>query len=174
MNVRLSHLRITASAGTGKTFRLTDRIVELLLLGVEPRKILALTFTRKAAGEFLRKLLEKLAQGAEKPGEAKKFFERRRASAEESGLKELAKHYAGKAAQPDAAQREEFRKALRKVVEDLDRLEMGTLDSFLFRLVRGFAPELGLNREVRVLDEAAEAREEAEVLGELAESLGIS
>ena len=61
MNVRLSHLRITASAGTGKTFRLTDRIVELVLLGVEPRKILALTFTRKAAGEFLRKLLEKLA-----------------------------------------------------------------------------------------------------------------
>ena len=67
MSVRLSHLRITASAGTGKTLRLTDRIVELLLLGVEPRKILALTFTRKAAGEFLRKLLEKLAQGAEKP-----------------------------------------------------------------------------------------------------------
>ena len=32
MNVRLSHLRITASAGTGKTFRLTDRIVELVLL----------------------------------------------------------------------------------------------------------------------------------------------
>ena len=144
---------------------LTRFMVELLLLGVEPRKILALTFTRKAAGEFLRKLLEKLAQGAEKPGEAKKFFERRGVSAEESGLKELAKHYAGKAAQPDAAQREEFRKALRKVVEDLDRLEMGTLDSFLFRLVRGFAPELGLNREVRVLDEAAEAREEAEALG---------
>ena len=68
MNVRLSHLRITASAGTGKTFRLTDRIVELVLLGVEPRKILALTFTRKAAGEFLRKLLEKLSQGAEKSG----------------------------------------------------------------------------------------------------------
>jgi len=172
VSVRLSHLRITASAGTGKTFRLTDRIVELLLLAVEPRKILALTFTRKAAGEFLRKLLEKLAQGAEQPGEAKKFFERRRASAEESGLEELAKHYAAKAAQPEAVQRDEFRKALRKVVEDLDRLEMGTLDSFLFRLVRGFAPELGLNREVRVLDEAAEGREEAEVLGELAESLG--
>jgi ATP-dependent exoDNAse (exonuclease V) beta subunit len=172
MSVRLSHLRITASAGTGKTFRLTDRIVELLLLGVEPRRILALTFTRKAAGEFLRKLLEKLAQGAEKPGEAKKFFERRKASAEESGLKELAKHYAARAAQPEATQREEFRKALRKVVEDLDRLEMGTLDSFLFRLVRGFAPELGLNREVRVLDEAAEEREEAEVLGELAAALG--
>ena len=37
---------------------------------------------------------------------------------------------------------------LRKVTEDLDRLEMGTLDSFLYRLVRGFAPELGLNRSV--------------------------
>ena len=130
--------------------------------GVQSRKILALTFTRKAAGEFLRKLLEKLSQGAEKSGEAKEFFTRRRASAEDSGLKELAKHYAAKAGQPEAAQQEEFRKALRKVTEDLDRLEMGTLDSFLYRLVRGFAPELGLNREVEVLDEAAEEREEAE------------
>ncbi|NBQ65667.1 MAG: hypothetical protein EBT95_09110, partial [Verrucomicrobia bacterium] len=172
MSVRLSHLRITASAGTGKTFRLTDRIVELLLLGVEPRKILALTFTRKAAGEFLRKLLEKLAAGAEKPGEAGKFFERRRESAKESGLVDLAKHYAAESGRPEAEQRAEFRKALRKVTEDLDRLEMGTLDSFLYRMVRGFAPELGLNREVKVLDEAAEEREEAEVLGELAAALG--
>ena len=172
MNVRLSHLRITASAGTGKTFRLTDRIVELLLLGVEPRKILALTFTRKAAGEFLRKLLEKLAVGAEKKGEAGKFFERRRDSAKESGLLALANHYTAEMKRPEAEQQAEFRKALRKVTEDLDRLEMGTLDSFLYRLVRGFAPELGLNREVQVLDEAAEEKEEAEVLGELAAALG--
>ena len=166
-------MRITASAGTGKTFRLTDRIVELLLLGVEPRKILALTFTRKAAGEFLRKLLEKLSQGAEKPGEARKFFERRRDSARESGLEELAKHYAAEAKRPEKEQQAEFRQTLRKVTDDLDRLEMGTLDSFLYRLVRGFAPELGLNREVKVLDEAAEEREEAEVLGELATVLGM-
>ena len=58
-----------------------------------------------------------------------------------------------------------FRQALRKVTDDLDRLEMGTLDSFLYRLVRGFAPELGLNREVEVLDEAAEERGEAIVTG---------
>jgi superfamily I DNA/RNA helicase len=172
MSVRLSHLRITASAGTGKTYRLTDRMVELLLLGVEPRKILALTFTRKAAGEFLRKLLEKLAQGAEKGDEARQFFERRRDSARESGLEELAGHYAARAKRPEAEQRREFCEVLRKVTEDLDRLEMGTLDSFLFRLVRSFAPELGLNREVKVLDEAAEEREESEVLGELAASLG--
>lgn len=173
MSVRLSHLRITASAGTGKTFRLTDRMVELLLLGVEPKKILALTFTRKAAGEFLRKLLEKLAAGSEKAGEAKQFFERRRDSAKESGLAELARHYAAEAKRSEEEQRAEFRRALRRVTEDLDRLEMGTLDSFLFRLVRSFAPELGLNREVRVLDEATEGREEAEVLGDLAASLGL-
>ena len=172
MSVRLSHLRITASAGTGKTFRLTDRIVELLLLGVEPRRILALTFTRKAAGEFLRKLLEKLSLGAEKTGEARKFFERRRDSARESGLEELAKHYTAEAKRPEKEQQVRFRQALRRVTDDLDRLEMGTLDSFLYRLVRGFAPELGLNREVKVLDEAAEEREEAEVLGELAMALG--
>jgi ATP-dependent exoDNAse (exonuclease V) beta subunit len=173
VSVRLSHLRITASAGTGKTFRLTDRMVELLLLGVEPRKILALTFTRKAAGEFLRKLLEKLSLGAEKPGEARKFFERRRDSARESGLEELAKHYTAEAKRLEKEQQAQFRQALRKVTDDLDRLEMGTLDSFLYRLVRGFAPELGLNREVKVLDEAAEEREEAEVLGELATVLGM-
>jgi len=172
MSVRLSHLRITASAGTGKTFRLTDRIAELLLLGVEPRKILALTFTRKAAGEFLRKLLEKLARGAEKPGEAREFFARRAASARDSGLMELARYYEEQAQRPEAEQQAEFRRALRKVTGDLDRLEMGTLDSFLFRLVRSFAPELGLNREVKVLDEAAEEREEAEVFGELAMALG--
>ena len=74
MTVRLSHLRITASAGTGKTFRLTDRIVELLLLWVEPRKILALTFTRKAAGEFLRKLLEKLSPGGGEAGRGAEVF----------------------------------------------------------------------------------------------------
>ena len=173
MSVRLSHLRITASAGTGKTFRLTDRMVELLLLGVDPRKIVALTFTRKAAGEFLRKLLEKLAAGAKKKGEAARFFERRQVSAQDSGLTQLASHYAAQGKRSEGEQRAEFQKALRKVMDDLDRLEMGTLDSFLYRLVSGFASELGLNRQVKVLDEAAEEKEEAEVLGELAAALGM-
>lgn len=59
------NLMIRASAGSGKTHRLTERIVGLLEAGVEPERIIALTFTRKAAGEFFDKVLERLAAAAE-------------------------------------------------------------------------------------------------------------
>ena len=51
---------ILASAGSGKTYQLTNRYVRLLALGVAPESIVALTFTRKAAGEFLDAILQKL------------------------------------------------------------------------------------------------------------------
>ena len=47
------HLVIRASAGTGKTFQLSNRYLELLAAGVPGDQILASTFTRKAAGEIL-------------------------------------------------------------------------------------------------------------------------
>lgn len=56
--------RIEASAGTGKTYQLASRYIALLLLGVDPRTIVALTFTRKAAGEFRNRILHALAEGA--------------------------------------------------------------------------------------------------------------
>ena len=46
------HVMILASAGSGKTYALTNRYVQLLAGGAEPERIVALTFTRKAAGEF--------------------------------------------------------------------------------------------------------------------------
>lgn len=56
--------RIEASAGTGKTFQLASRYIALLMLGVAPESIVALTFTRKAAGEFRNRILHALAEGA--------------------------------------------------------------------------------------------------------------
>lgn len=56
--------RISASAGTGKTYQLASRFIALLMLGVEPEKIIALTFTKKAAGEFRSRILHALAEGA--------------------------------------------------------------------------------------------------------------
>ena len=54
------HVVILASAGTGKTFQLTNRYLTLLRSG-SPDRILASTFTRKAAGEILDRILVRLA-----------------------------------------------------------------------------------------------------------------
>ena len=42
---------VAASAGTGKTKVLTDRVLGLILGGAPPRRILCLTFTKAAAAE---------------------------------------------------------------------------------------------------------------------------
>jgi ATP-dependent helicase/nuclease subunit A len=63
------YLSIHASAGSGKTYQLISRIVYLLLNGARPGAILAITFTRKAAGEMQQRLLERVATLAVCPAE---------------------------------------------------------------------------------------------------------
>ncbi|MDR0678259.1 MAG: UvrD-helicase domain-containing protein [Holosporaceae bacterium] len=53
-------LWISASAGTGKTKSLVDRILALLLNGANPSKILCLTYTKAAASEMLTRLSDYL------------------------------------------------------------------------------------------------------------------
>ncbi|MCC6285268.1 MAG: UvrD-helicase domain-containing protein [Phycisphaerales bacterium] len=55
---------VLASAGTGKTFQLAMHIIRLLARGTPPNSILAVTFTRKAAGEIAQRVLRSLAEGA--------------------------------------------------------------------------------------------------------------
>jgi len=52
---------VEACAGAGKTWMLVSRIVRALLDGAEPHEILAITFTKKAAGEMRQRLQEWLA-----------------------------------------------------------------------------------------------------------------
>lgn len=50
---------VLAGPGTGKTFTVIERIKNMLSRGIEPSKILCLTFSEAAAGEMKKRLLEK-------------------------------------------------------------------------------------------------------------------
>ncbi len=58
---------VSANAGTGKTGVLVDRISRLLLAGVEPERILCLTFTKAAAAEMANRLAELLGRWSAMP-----------------------------------------------------------------------------------------------------------
>jgi ATP-dependent exoDNAse (exonuclease V) beta subunit len=120
MNLLSKNLLILASAGSGKTFQLTNRVIGLVARGAEPERIVALTFTRKAAGEFADSVLTKLAEAA---GDATAAARLRR---------ELML--------PDA----DFKDALERVARALPAFTLGTMDSFFAKIVRGFQYELGL------------------------------
>lgn len=55
---------VEASAGTGKTKVLSDRVLRLLLDGVLPSRILCLTYTKAAAVEMNNRIAEKLSKWA--------------------------------------------------------------------------------------------------------------
>ena len=138
----LKHEMILASAGSGKTYALTNRFVQLLAGGAEPERIVALTFTRKAAGEFFDEILKKLARAAASEDAAYKLAHDVRAPALKAA---------------------DFLRLLRAVVEAMPRLSLGTLDGFFARVVRSFPFELGLTGEFQIMEEAAARRERRRV-----------
>src|SRR5438552_9814168 len=58
---------VAASAGTGKTKVLTDRLLALMLGGTDPGHILCLTFTRAAAAEMANRINQRLAAWSTMP-----------------------------------------------------------------------------------------------------------
>ena len=65
-----SSVWVTASAGTGKTRVLADRVLRLLLAGSEPQQILCLTFTKAAAAEMVARVQADLGRFATLPDAA--------------------------------------------------------------------------------------------------------
>ena len=128
-------LLILANAGSGKTYELVTRCIKLLSLEQPPEEIIALTFTRKAAAEFLQKLFERL-------GDAADDANKRGQLARDLGVAEIS--------------REQCVAWVHKLIDALPRLSMGTMDQFFGRIVRGFPLELGLSREFELLDDATQ------------------
>ena len=120
MDILAKNLLILASAGSGKTFQLGNRVIGLVARGAAPERIVALTFTRKAAGEFADSVLTKLADAA----------------STETTAAELRQDLA----LPEA----DFQDALERVVRALPRFTLGTMDGFFSKVIRAFQYELGL------------------------------
>ena len=114
---------LLASAGTGKTHQLTNEYIRLLIAGVEPNQILATTFTRKAAAEIADRVLFRLAQAA----------------ANDKNAGSLARQIGT----PEAT-REQFAACLVRVLHQLHRIRIGTIDSFNMALAGSFGFELNL------------------------------
>lgn len=71
------HLIVSAGAGSGKTRVLVERYVQLLVHGVEPRNVVAITFTKKAAAEMLAraaKILDDRFDKATTPAQLKRLL----------------------------------------------------------------------------------------------------
>ncbi|MGJ8677711.1 MAG: UvrD-helicase domain-containing protein [Akkermansiaceae bacterium] len=134
---------IRASAGSGKTWQLANRFLALMVLEVQPDKIIALTFTRKAAGEFTGRIMTRLADGATSDQGA-------RALAEEltdiiHGTDTIPALVSGSKVDLPPMDSTFFQKKLEELISCLDRLALSTLDSYFVRIVRNFALELGLS-----------------------------
>src|SRR5499427_7190307 len=53
---------VAANAGSGKTHVLAQRVINLLLAGVAPEKILCLTFTKAAAANMAKRVFDTLGR----------------------------------------------------------------------------------------------------------------
>lgn len=142
-SVQIRSAAMAASAGTGKTFALSSRYLALLAYGAEPAAIVALTFTRKAAGEILSRILTRLAQAAKDD----KGFAQLNLQLAEGGLPGFSSHAAAQA-------------ALRTLVQALPRLRIGTLDSFFLQILRQFRLEYGMASDPAIAQEALTAQED--------------
>ncbi|HCJ6669815.1 TPA: UvrD-helicase domain-containing protein [Acinetobacter baumannii] len=141
---------IEASAGTGKTYTLSSLMVRIFLEKYLPGQVIATTFTRAAAAELKSRIRVRLV-------ETHRYLDAKRSLTEkeillqaeqESDLllQHILKHFATRIAY--ACER------LKLVIDQLDELFVGTLDSFSQKLLREFAFESGKIERAQITDDA--------------------
>ncbi len=156
--------KVSASAGSGKTFSLTTRFIALACCAngsdFDPFSIIALTFTKKAAGEFLSKILIRLADAASSPEEAKKlsyaivdilpnadkgFFLKT--------LRKLRMAHILPNSDIKNLNQEVFKKVLALCAKNVNRLHLSTIDSLFSTIIKQNASSLKIFAPVKVEDE---------------------
>jgi ATP-dependent helicase/nuclease subunit A len=140
-SAEIDHRVILASAGTGKTYQLTNRLIGLLARGVAPSEIVATTFTRKAAGEIMERVVERLCEAVTSAAV-------RTALSDAIGV---------------PLTRDRCVDILATVAGSLDRFSVLTIDSFFQRIASVLALEISAGPDRRIADESEDAslREEA-------------
>jgi ATP-dependent helicase/nuclease subunit A len=131
---------VEASAGTGKTKVLTDRVTRLLLAGTRPERILCLTFTKAAAAEMRNRLAGQLgrwamADEADLDREIETLIDRR----------------------PEQEERIIARRLFARVLDAPGGINILTIHAFCQSLLKRFPLEAGVAPGFEVLDEAEAA-----------------
>jgi len=127
---------VSANAGTGKTGVLVDRISRLLLSGVEPERILCLTFTKAAAAEMANRLTALLSDWSAMPTDV---LEKELHSLGENPVDE------------ELISRAQRLFAL--TLEAPEGLRIRTIHSFCESLLGRFPLEAQISQDFRVMDE---------------------
>lgn len=133
---------VLASAGTGKTYQLSVRIARLIMRGVPPERIMALTFTRAAAGEFFLRVIQRLKEAAEDDKKRQLICYDPASDGLGDGSSDNPLRLDPN--NPKYSQAA-FETKLREVLMKSDRLALSTLDSYFVRLVGAFPMELGVS-----------------------------
>jgi ATP-dependent helicase/nuclease subunit A len=127
---------LAASAGSGKTKVLTDRVLTLLLGGTLPGRILCLTFTKAAAAEMANRVTERLAEWATVKSET---------------LLSLLTALLGRVPNDDETIR--ARRLFAAVLDVPGGLKIQTIHSFCESLIARFPFESGVPPHFEVMDE---------------------
>lgn len=127
---------VSANAGSGKTHVLVQRVIRLLLNGVDPARILCITFTKAAAANMAERVFSTLGHWVTLDDEALN------AALRDVGI-----------AQPDAGRRERARKLFASALETPGGLKVQTIHALCTRLLQQFPFEADVPARFAVLDE---------------------
>src|SRR6516162_4403276 len=137
---------VTANAGSGKTHVLAQRVIRLLLEGVDPAKILCITFTKAAAANMANRVFDEL---------------RRWTALDDAELDAAIRRISN--IQLDATRRTLARRLFAMALETPGGLKVHTIHTLCTRLLNHFPFEANVAARFTVLEEAAQAQ----LLGEI-------